>query len=268
MRKMIEVVDLARSFGPHKAVDGITFDVDPGEVFGLVGPNGAGKTTTIRMLTTLLRPTSGRGVIGGYDILREDREVRRLIGYVPQMLSVDGALTGYENLLFFARLYDVPSKECHERIREMLSLLDLEHAANSLVKTYSGGMIRRLEIGQAMLHHPRVLFLDEPTVGLDPVARRNVWDHVKSLRASYNTTILVTTHYMDEVESVCDRLAIMHLGKISAIGTSEELKRQVGRDDATLEDAFAHFTGATMETGGTSRACLWTSVSWFSRAWS
>ncbi|MGE5594224.1 MAG: ABC transporter ATP-binding protein [Betaproteobacteria bacterium] len=256
MRKMIEVFDLVRSFGPHKAVDGITFDVDPGEVFGLVGPNGAGKTTTIRMLTTLLRPTQGRGVIGGYDIVRQAREVRRLIGYVPQMLSVDGSLTGYENLLFFARLYDVPSGECHERIRHMLALLDLDHAADSLVRTYSGGMIRRLEIGQAMLHRPRVLFLDEPTVGLDPMARRSVWDHIKNLRATYNTTILVTTHYMDEVESVCDRLAIMHLGKISAVGTPEELKRQVGRDNATLEDAFAYFTGSTMETGGTLRDTL------------
>ncbi|HHV61522.1 MAG TPA: ATP-binding cassette domain-containing protein [Firmicutes bacterium] len=256
MKKMIEVMDLTKTFGTYKAVDNITFEVDSGEIFGLVGPNGAGKTTTIRMLTTLLTPTSGRGLIGGYDIIRQAREVRRLIGYVPQMLSVDGSLTGYENLLLFARLYDVPSSECDGRIREVLSFLGLEDAANSLVKTYSGGMIRKLEIGQAMLHSPRVLFLDEPTVGLDPVARRNVWNHIKSLRETYNTTILVTTHYMDEAESMCNRLAIMHLGRISGIGTPEELKRRTGKDNATLEDAFAYFTGAPMETGGTLRDTL------------
>lgn len=166
------------------------------------------------------------------------------------MLSVDGSLTGYENLLLFARLYDVPSREIDGRIREALSFLDLEDAASSLVKTYSGGMIRKLEIGQAMLHHPRALFLDEPTVGLDPVARRNVWNHIRGLRDAYNTTILITTHYMDEAEAMCNRLAVMHLGQISAIGTPEELKRWTGKDDATLEDAFAHFTGSTIETGG------------------
>lgn len=253
MPEMIKVVDLTKAFGTHKAVDGISFAVEPGEIFGLVGPNGAGKTTTLKMLTTLLAPTSGQALIGGYDIVRQASEVRRLIGYVPQMLSVDGSLTGYENLLLFARLYDVPNDQRDRRIWEVLSLLHLEDAAHSLVKTYSGGMIRRLEIGQAVLHFPKVLFLDEPTVGLDPVARRNVWDHIKGLRDRYNTTILVTTHYMDEAENMCNRLAIMHLGRIAAIGTPEELKRRTNKDNATLEDAFAYFTGATMETGGTLR---------------
>jgi ABC-2 type transport system ATP-binding protein len=253
MQEMIKVVDLTKVFGTHKAVDGISFAVEPGEIFGLVGPNGAGKTTTLRMLTTLLTPTSGLGLIGGYDIVRQASEVRRLIGYVPQMLSVDGSLTGYENLLLFARLYDVPSGMRDRRIREVLSLLHLEEAAHSLVKTYSGGMIRKLEIGQAVLHFPKVLFLDEPTVGLDPVARRNVWDHIKSLRDKYNTTILVTTHYMDEAENMCNRLAIMHMGRIAAMGTPEELKRETNKDGATREDVFAYFTGATIETGGTLR---------------
>ena len=256
MERMIVAAALTKAFGTHKAVDGISFEVDSGEVFGLVGPNGAGKTTTIRMLTTLLAPTSGQGLIGGYDIIRQAREVRRLIGYVPQMLSVDGSLTGYENLLLFARLYDVPSRELDGRIRQVLSFLDLEDAARSLVKTYSGGMIRKLEVGQAMLHHPKVLFLDELTVGLDPVARRNVWNHIMGLRDAYSTTILITTHYMDEAEAMCNRLAIMHLGQISAIGTPEEIKGRTGKVDATLEDAFAHFTGSTIETGGALRDTL------------
>ena len=250
MENVIEVNALTRNFGLFKAVDQISFAVKPGEVFGLLGPNGAGKTTTIKMLTTLLEPTSGQGLIGGFDIRRNSREVRRIIGYVSQMISVDGALTGYENLLIFARLYDIPSRQREAKIVDTLSLLDLTEVTDALVKTYSGGMIRKLEIGQAFMHSPKVLFLDEPTIGLDPVARRNIWNHLKMLREKYQMSILITTHYMEEAEELCDRLAIMHLGKIVVEGSPAQLKKQTGKENASLEDAFVYFTGTNLENGG------------------
>jgi ABC-2 type transport system ATP-binding protein len=187
--------------------------VGAGEVFGLVGPNGAGKTTVIKMLTTLLWPTSGRARVAGFDLIRQAGSVRRAIGYVPQALSVDGSLTGYENLLIFAKLYDIPRRERESRLREALRFMGLGDAADKLVREYSGGMIRRLEIAQSTLHRPRVLFLDEPTVGLDPLARQAVWEHVEDLRDNYGTTIFLTTHYMEEADSLCHRVAIMHAGK-------------------------------------------------------
>ncbi|MGE5582584.1 MAG: ATP-binding cassette domain-containing protein [Bacillota bacterium] len=250
MENVLEIKNLTKKFGSFTAVDSISFTVKAGEVFGLLGPNCAGKTTTIKMLTTLLKPSSGLGLISGYEIGRNSPEVRRNIGYVSQMISVDGSLTGYENLLIFARLYDIPRRERRQAIENTLSLLGLTEVAGSLVKTYSGGMIRKLEIGQAFMHLPKVLFLDEPTVGLDPVARRNVWSHLRELREKYQMSILITTHYMEEAEELCDRLAIMHLGKIVAEGTPAELKRQTGREGAILEDAFAYFTGANLENGG------------------
>jgi ABC-2 type transport system ATP-binding protein len=250
---ILETEALTRCFGDFTAADAVTLSVSAGEVFGLVGPNGAGKTTVIKMLTTLLRPTSGQGRVGGFDIIRQAPSVRRIIGYVPQALSVDGSLTGYENLLIFAKLYDIPRRERAARLREALSFMGLSDAANKLVREYSGGMIRRLEIAQSTLHRPRVLFLDEPTIGLDPVARRAVWEHVKGLRDQHGTTIFLTTHYMEEADDLCSRVAIMHSGKVVVIGTPQELKAAVGGSETTLDDVFVHFAGDTLESGGSFR---------------
>lgn len=244
---------LTRRFGDVLAVDALTITVEAGQVFGLLGPNGAGKTTVIKMLTTLLPPTSGSASVAGFDVARQAGEVRRVIGYVPQMLSADGELTGYENLLIFARLYDLPRAEREQRIREALALMDLQDAADKLVRTYSGGMIRRLEIAQSLLHHPRVLFLDEPTLGLDPLARETVWGHITQLRASLGTTIFLTTHYMEEADTLCDRVAIMHRGTVAASGAPADLKASLGREGATLDDVFEHYAGDILEAGGAYR---------------
>lgn len=251
-RAAVEVVGLTRWFGTLTAVDHLDLSIPAGSIFGLVGPNGAGKSTTLKMLTTLLPPSEGSARVAGFDVAKRPREVRRRIGYVPQLLSADGGLTGYENLTVFARLYDVPRGERRERIRQALDMMGLQQAADTLVKRYSGGMIRRLEIAQAILHRPAVLFLDEPTVGLDPVARRAVWEHVRELRARFGATVLLTTHYMEEADELCDDVAIMHLGRMAALGSPARLKAEVG-EGATLEDAFVHFTGNSIETGGTYR---------------
>ena len=248
---ILETEELTRRFGTLTAVDALTISVDAGEVFGLLGPNGAGKTTAIKMLTTLLPPTSGKARVAGFDISRQAASVRRMIGYVPQALSVDGSLTGYENLLIFAKLYDIPRKERKARLRDALAFMGLSDAADKLVREYSGGMIRRLEIAQSTLHRPPVLFLDEPTVGLDPLARKAVWEHVERLRDDYGTTIVLTTHYMEEADSLCNRVAIMHLGKVAVIGTPEELKTSIG--GGTLDDVFVHYAGDTLESGGSYR---------------
>jgi ABC-2 type transport system ATP-binding protein len=252
---ILETDQLTRRFGSLTAVDHLTISVEAGEVFGLLGPNGAGKTTAIKMLTTLLPPSSGTATIAGYDLLRQPGEVRRVIGYVPQMLSADGTLSGYENLLIFAKLYDLPRGERVERVRQALELMGLADAGDKTVRTYSGGMIRRLEIAQSMLHRPRVLFLDEPTVGLDPIARKAVWEHIERLRGEYGTTIFLTTHYMEEADTLCRRVAIMHLGRVAAIGTPAELRASIGGNGATLDDVFAHYAGATLEfeNGGSYR---------------
>ncbi len=250
---ILETQELTRRFGQMTAVDQLTIAVDPGEVFGLLGPNGAGKTTAIKMLTTLLPPTSGEARVAGCDIVRQAGDVRRVIGYVPQMLSADGTLTGYENLLIFAKLYDIPRTVRESRVRGALALMGLEDAADKLVRTYSGGMIRRLEIAQSMLHRPPMLFLDEPTVGLDPNARRTVWEHIQELRMKFGMTILLTTHLMEEADSLCDRVAIMHLGKIAAIGTPAELKAGIGGENKTLDDVFIYYTGNELDSGGSYR---------------
>jgi ABC-2 type transport system ATP-binding protein len=250
---MIEVIDLLKSFGDHTAVDRVSFTVSHGEVFGLLGPNGAGKTTIIKILTTLLPLTSGRASVVGYDVTKQAVSVRRRIGYVPQALSADGTLTGYENLMVFAKLYDLPHSTRESKVRRVLTLMGLEDAADKLVRTYSGGMIRRLEVGQAMLHQPEMLFLDEPTIGLDPVARKAVWDHLDQLRKETGMTICITTHYMEEADSLCDRIAILHLGHIMALGSPAELKEASGLSGATLEAVFAYYTGNTLESGGSYR---------------
>jgi ABC-2 type transport system ATP-binding protein len=204
------------------------------------------------MLITLLAPSSGTARVAGHDIVSNPEAVRSAIGYVPQLLSADGALTGAENLRLSARLYRIPRAEHEQRIVEALAFMGLADAANRPSRTYSGGMVRRLELAQAMLHRPAVLFLDEPTVGLDPTARGVVWEHVRRLRERNGTSIVLTTHYMEEADELCDRLAVMHHGLVAAIGTPSELKAQVG-PGATLDAVFSHFTGTDIEAGGTFR---------------
>jgi ABC-2 type transport system ATP-binding protein len=246
---VIETHALTKRFHHVTAVDGLTLAVSEGQVFGLLGPNGAGKSTVMKMLVTLLTPTSGTAAIAGYDLVTQPALVRRSIGYVPQLLSADGMLTGYENLLIFAQLYDLPRRERAARIDRALTSAGLYDVANRLVNTYSGGMIRRLEIVIAMLHRPRVLFLDEPTVGVDPVARHAIWGQVHALVAEHGTTVVLTTHMMEEADALCDRIAIMTLGKVCALGSVDELKAAMGVPGATLDDVFAHYSGSATPTG-------------------
>jgi len=253
MSPVVEIETLTRRFGTFTAVDSLTLAANAGEVFGLLGSNGAGKTTTIKMLTTLLPPSSGDARVGGFSITRQPVDVRRAIGYVPQAVSVDGSLTGYENLLIFAKLYDIPHGEQETRIREQLKFVDLTADADRMVGQYSGGMVRRLEIAQATLHRPRVLFLDEPTVGLDPIARDAVWKHLIDLRTNYGTTLFLTTHYLEDAESHCDRIAIMHMGKLAALGSLKELEASLGGGSHTLDEVFVHYAGTTLDSGGSIR---------------
>lgn len=250
MDTVIKVSHLTKSFKGFIAVNDISFDVATGEVFAFLGPNGAGKSTTIKILITLLAATSGEATINGYSVAHDAINVRRSIGYVPQMVSVDGALSAVENMHLMARMYDIPAKEREKRVSEVLEFLDLSKEAHNLVRTFSGGMVRKVEIGESILHHPKVLFLDEPTSGLDPVARRNVWKHLLELRNTFGTTIFFSTHYMDEAEEVSDRVAIMHNGSIAAMGPVDELKQLTHIENAALEDAFIFFTGATVQESG------------------
>jgi ABC-2 type transport system ATP-binding protein len=240
---------LTYRFGDHTAVDGVDLRVRAGEVFGLLGPNGAGKTTTIRVLTTLLPAAEGNARIFGVDVARQRMRIRRLLGYVPQQLSADANLTGRENVSLFARLFDVPRRERADRVDEALQSMGLGDAADRLAGTYSGGMIRRLELAQALINRPRLLILDEPTIGLDPIARAGVWERLQELRAAAGTTILLTTHYLDEADHLCETVAMMHRGRLQAVGSPEELKAELG-PDASLEDVFRHYTGERLEEGG------------------
>ncbi|WP_327154383.1 ATP-binding cassette domain-containing protein [Streptomyces tubercidicus] len=215
---------LRYAFGETRAVDGVDLSVRTGEVFGLLGPNGAGKTTAIRCITTLLPVPAGMVRVFGHDAARERMAVRRLLGYVPQQLSADAGLTGRENVALFARVFDVARRERAARVSQALAAVGLAEAAGRLAKTYSGGMIRRLELAQALVSAPRLLMLDEPTIGLDPIARTSVWEHINAVRAATGMTVLVTTHYMDEADQYCDRLALMHHGRIRALGTPDELR--------------------------------------------
>ncbi|NTU54025.1 MAG: ATP-binding cassette domain-containing protein [Chlorobiaceae bacterium] len=242
----IQTDRLTRSFGSLVAVKELNLVIRSGEIFGLLGPNGAGKTTTIRMLTTLLPPSGGTATVAGRSILADPVGVRKSMGYVSQMISADGALSGFENLLLFARIYGVPKVERRKRIDDALGFMGISEARDKLVRTYSGGMIRRLEIAQSMLHRPEVLFLDEPTIGLDPAARHQVRDRLKELRRSFGTTILLTTHDMDEAEDLCDQIAIMKSGVIAAEGSSEELKRQA--NTSSMDQVFIHFAGEFSDT--------------------
>lgn len=245
----VETRSLTRRFDSLVAVNQLTFSFARGSIFGLIGPNGAGKSTLIKMLTTLLPPSEGTALVAGFDIVREPREVRRRIGYVSQMLSADGDLTGYENLLISAKLYGIPRSQRAARIAEALDFMNLADASGRMVKHYSGGMIRRLEIAQSMLHRPSVLFLDEPTVGLDPFAKQAVWEHIRDLRQEFNATILMTTHDMLEADELCETIAFMHQGRIATIGSPADLKAALG-PEATLGDVFIHCTGAEISEGG------------------
>jgi ABC-2 type transport system ATP-binding protein len=245
----VECEGLTFRFGSHTAVDQVDLRVEAGEVFGLLGPNGAGKTTTIRVLTTLLPAAEGSARIFGLDVAHNRMRIRRLLGYVPQMLSADASLTGRENVALFARLFDVPRRERTTRIGEALEAMGLADAADRLAGTYSGGMIRRLELAQALINRPRLLILDEPTIGLDPIARAGVWERLQELRAASGTTILLTTHYLDEADNLCERVALMHRGRLRAVGAPDELKAELG-PGASLEDVFRHHTGERLEEGG------------------
>ncbi|GAA4384642.1 ABC transporter ATP-binding protein [Tsukamurella soli] len=235
-------------FGEHVAVDDLTLSVHPGECFGLLGPNGAGKTTTIRIVNTLLPVRQGRVAVFGIDVRRHPMAVRRQMGYVPQQLSIEGALTARENVSWFARLYDVPRRERKARVAEVLEMVDLTDVADRLASGFSGGMVRRLELAQALVNRPSLLVLDEPTVGLDPVARDSVWERVAQMRAEYGMTVLLTTHYMEEADELCDRVALMHHGRLATVGTPAELKARQGQD-ASLEDVFRAHTGADLGAG-------------------
>jgi ABC-2 type transport system ATP-binding protein len=230
----IEVIDLIKSFGPLTAVDHVSFQVEDGEVFGFLGPNGAGKTTTINVLCTLMRPTAGRATVAGYDVATQRNAVRQSIGLVFQDPSLDDQLTAYENLQFHAHVYDVPGRERAQRIEEVLRVVELWERRHAVVRTFSGGMKRRLEIARGILHHPRVLFLDEPTLGLDVQTREHVWDYILEVQRAREITVFMTTHYMDEAEH-CDRIAIIDLGKIVALDTPDALKRMVGVDIVTVQ---------------------------------
>jgi ABC-2 type transport system ATP-binding protein len=234
--KAIEVEHLSKIYpGGIKAVDDISFEVEEGEVWGFLGPNGAGKTTTIRMITTLGVPTSGSIKIFGTDVRHDPSKVRSMLGYVPQSVSVDGDLTAYENLLIFSKLFDVKKADRGQRIKEALEYMDLSERADDLVKHFSGGMMRRLEIAESLVNRPRILFLDEPSIGLDPASRLKTWGYIKRLNTDFGVTIFITTHDMEEADELCDRLAIMNRGKIAVSGAPEDLKRSIGGDLVTVK---------------------------------
>ncbi|MCE9563996.1 MAG: ATP-binding cassette domain-containing protein [Planctomycetes bacterium] len=241
---MIRVQNLIKTFGDVTAVAGITFDVHPGEIFAFLGPNGAGKTTTIQMLTTLLRPTSGSITLDGLDPSARPLDARRRFGIVFQDPSLDHELTAYENMDLHGVLYHVPRKVRTERIQVLLTLFELWDRRGDRVKTFSGGMKRRLEIARGLLHTPKILFLDEPTLGLDPQSRNQLWTHVKHLNETEGVTVFLTTHYMDEAERVAHRIAIIDHGRIVAQGSPQELRQQTGTD--SLEQAFLALTGTSI----------------------
>lgn len=231
----IETHDLTKRYNGVTAVDNLNLCVDEGEIFGLLGPNGAGKTTTLMILTTLIKPTSGSAKVNGFDVLKEPDKVRKSIGIVFQEPSSDDILTGYENLKLHGWLYSMPDSLLEVRIKEVLDLVELTDRRNDLVKKYSGGMRRRLEIARGLMHHPKVLFLDEPTLGLDPQSRERIWEYIEVLARRENITIVVTTHYMDEADKLCDRVAIIDKGKIVVCDQPEKLKKQLGGDIIRLK---------------------------------
>jgi ABC-2 type transport system ATP-binding protein len=248
---MIQVNNLTKKFADFTAVDNISFEVNSGEIFAFLGPNGAGKSTTIKILTTLLHPTEGSVTLNGHDPVLQSDEVRRSFGIVFQDPSLDDSLTAYENMEIHGILYDVPSKTIRERVEQLLKFVDLWDRKNSLVKEFSGGMKRRLEIARGFLHHPKIIFLDEPTLGLDPQTRNHMWTYLAELNKTEGTTVFFTTHYMEEADRIAQRIAIIDHGKIIAIGTSEQLKQQT--NSTTLEQAFLALTGKTIREESSDR---------------
>jgi len=239
--KIIVVKNLIKKFKDFTAVDNISFSVETGQIFAFLGPNGAGKTTTIKILTTLLSPTSGEIMLNGHNVLKEQNKARSSFGIVFQDPSLDDELTAKENMFFHGVLYKVPKELRDKRIKDLLTFVELWERKDNLVKTFSGGMKRRLEIARGLLHHPHVLFLDEPTLGLDPQTRNRIWDYIKKLNKEENITVFFTTHYMAEAELVADKIAIIDHGKIIEIGTSKELEKRTKTN--SLEDAFLALTG-------------------------
>ncbi|VVM08539.1 Daunorubicin/doxorubicin resistance ATP-binding protein DrrA [Methylacidimicrobium cyclopophantes] len=248
----VETDQLSRRFGGFCAVDRLTLQVRLGAIFGLLGPNGSGKTTTMRMLTTLLPPSSGSARVDGHDVVGDPTAVRADIGYVPQMLSADPDLTGYENLWIGAKLYRIPRSERRERIEEALDFMGIDQPGE-LVRRYSGGMIRRLEIAQSLVSRPRVLFLDEPTVGLDPAARRTLWRHLRELRKQWKMTIFLTTHYMEEAAELCGTVGFLRAGRLMHLGSPEQLCHAGGRQ-RSLEELFLEIAGEPNPSDGNSYA--------------
>jgi ABC-2 type transport system ATP-binding protein len=249
---MIEAFDLTKYFDKFCAVDNISFSVQEGKIFAFLGPNGAGKTTTIKMLTTMLKPSSGKITVNHFDPALEQNAVRRSFGIVFQDPSLDDELTGYENMELHGVLYGVPKKKRREKIKTLLDLVELSSRQNDLVKFYSGGMKRRLEIARGLLHEPKVLFLDEPTVGLDPQTRNHIWNYIKNLSEKEKVTIFFTTHYMEEAEHVAQEIAIIDNGKIVAIGSPDSLKEKTQKQ--TLEEAFISLTGHVIREESSSAA--------------
>lgn len=242
----VDARHLTHRYNHFAAVDDVTLQVRPGETLGLLGPNGAGKTTMVRMLTTLSPVQQGELYIFGMNARRRSPDIRSNIGYVPQQLSIEPALTGRQNVEWFARLYGVPRSERAARVREALEALELRDVADRVAATYSGGMVRRLEVAQALVNRPSLLVLDEPTVGLDPIARDGVWTQVQKMQAQFGMTVLLTTHYMEEADALCDRVALMHRGRLQAVGSPSELKAQVAKR-ATLEDVFRHYAASGLD---------------------
>lgn len=243
----IKTVDLTKKFGNLTAVNKVNLEVDQGEIFGLLGPNGAGKSTLISMLCTILNPSSGTAEIEGYDIKTEASKVRGSIGIVFQDPSIDDKLTGRENMELHADLYDVPRDIMHSRIDEVLKLVELEERASNFVNTYSGGMRRRLEIARSLIHYPKVLFLDEPTIGLDPQSRDHIWNYIRDLKKRENITIMLTTHYMEEADKLCDRIAIIDRSRIIALDTPENLKEKLGGETIIIESSDNDLLSAKLQ---------------------
>ncbi|MCW4005403.1 MAG: ATP-binding cassette domain-containing protein [Candidatus Bathyarchaeota archaeon] len=255
MGKVIETNQLTMSFNGLTAVDKLDISVDSGEIFGFLGPNGAGKTTTINMLCTILKPTGGSATVNGFDIVKEAMKVRKSIGIVFQDPSIDDRMTGRENLWMHANLYGVPVSEQKNRINEVLKLVELEDRADDLLRTYSGGMRRRLELGRGLIHYPKVLFLDEPTVGLDPQTRDHIWNYIRELKETHDITIVLTTHYMDEADKLSDRIGIIDHGKLIALDTPPKLKETLEGDVVTLKaDKIDELTALLSEKLGLSQS--------------
>jgi len=230
----IEVNSLTKKFGNFKAVDNISFQVEEGEIFGFLGPNGAGKSTTMMILTTLLKPTSGYALVGGHNVVSEAKKVRKKIGYVQQEISVDEFLTGRENLYLHARINQVPNNQISSRIDEIIELVELTEKQDKATLTYSGGMRKRLDIANGLLSRPSVLFLDEPTVGLDIQTRRKIWEYIRKIRQDFGMTIFISTHYMEEADNLCDRIGIIDFGKIQIIDKPKSMKSAIGNEIITF----------------------------------